>query len=48
MMSYLPILGKGECFMINNAIPMPIHLQIKKPNDDFNPKSTSPLESYFK
>jgi len=47
IMSYLPILGKGECIVISNNIPMPLHLQVKKPSDDFQPKSTSPLETYL-
>ncbi len=47
VMSYLPILGKGECMVISNHVPMPLHIKVNEPSDEFRPSSKSPLEEYF-
>lgn len=47
IMSYLPILGKGECMIISNHVPMPLHIKVNEPSDEFRPSSKSPLEEHF-
>ncbi|MBL0725836.1 MAG: ATP-binding protein [Alphaproteobacteria bacterium] len=48
IMSYLPILGEGECILISNHIPMPLHIKVAQPSDNFKPSSESPLNEFLK